>query len=172
MSATPTREQLDRYMDLVVAGEEPEDAIAVIWSEAPAAPKKPTIMVTEFPDGVVIGWDHCTAANGGCGKSVRLCTCKTGPKELRVFEQWRSGEKSMPDYAAAAKQAKAAGVPTSSSIPEGTTGVVVATVDADLIPCVNGEHLVDKSYVDKNDDGTYTCFDCQEKGVERPRVEK
>lgn len=158
----PTREQLDRYMDLVVSGEDPEDAIAVIWANE-KAPKKPDIMVTEFPDGVVIGWDHCTAANGGCGKSVRSCTCKNGPKELKVFEQWRSGERTMPDYKAAAKQAKAAGVPTTDAIGGTEAGVVVATEPkAVQVNCREHNGLVSPAEADVNDDGSWTCHACQE----------
>lgn len=162
----PTKEQLDRYMDLVVGGEEADDAIAVIWGEDPEPPK-PTVMVTEFPDGVVIGWDHCAQASGGCGQSVRLCVCKDGPKELKVFEQWRSGAKSMPDYAAAGRAAKASGAPAlEGTESQPTTGVVVAT-KTDQVACALGKHFVDIGEADRNDDGTWSCWACQEKGLQR-----
>lgn len=175
MSA-PTKEQLDRYMDLVVGGEAEEDAIAVIWGDdeepEPPKPKKPTVMVTEFPDGVIIGWDHCSALNGGCGKSVTKCECKDGrPKELAVFKQWRDGAKQMPDYSKAARAAKAAGVPNVD--PDATgTGVVVATDTEALsgqVACVLGQHFAPLDESDQNDDETYSCWKCQEKGLQRER---
>lgn len=176
----PTKDQLDRYMDLVVGGEEPEDAIAVIWADEPeppkpAAPKKPTVMVSEFPDGVVIGWDFCTANNGGCGKTVAKCECKDGrPKEPRVFAKWREDSATMPDYSKAAREAKAAGIPATDSLGEGSTGVVVATqpkpvTPANSVPCREGKHFASIDEADKNDDGTYTCFACQEAGVQVDR---
>lgn len=65
--------------------------------------KKPIVMITEFPDGVVIGWDYCAIGNGGCGKRVNMCACKTGPHEPKIFNQWRTGEKIMPDYGKASR---------------------------------------------------------------------
>lgn len=179
MPATPDIATLTRFADLIKQGFEPDEAGEVVFGSTPPAPPKPDVMVTEFPDGVVIGWDHCTQANGGCGKSVRACTCKGGPKELKVFEQWRSGERQMPDYAAAGRAAKAAGVPTSGALPQGETGLVVGdaatgartvtqpkghTQPKGQVPCKTGEHLVPIEEAEKNDDGTWTCFACQEAG--------
>lgn len=158
--STPSKEQLDRYMDLVVEGHTPEDAMEVVFP--PAKEKKPTIMVTEFPDGVVIGWDHCAR----CNKSVRTCACKEGPQELRVFEQWRTGNKTMPDYAAAAKQAAAAGVPKTEALGKGNKGVVVA-IEQGLVACVIHGDAVPEAEADKNDDDTWTCHTCQESGAQR-----
>lgn len=177
----PTKDQLDRYMDLVMEGEDAEDAIAVVWADEPepapepapepkpAKPVKPTVMVTEFSDGVIIGWSHCTVLNGGCGKHVSKCECKGGPRELRVFDRWRNGESAMPNYAA---NAAAAGITTAT-----TTTSVVESVSADdevelpatstlgQVPCREGKHFVSADAADKNDDGTYTCHACQEAGI-------
>lgn len=56
------------------------------------------VMITEFPDGITIGWDRCSLNNGGCGLSINQCKCKGGPKELKVFEKWRTPEGGMPRY--------------------------------------------------------------------------
>lgn len=179
MSA-PTKDQLDRYMDLVVDGEDPEDAIAVIWADEPEpapppAPKAPMVMVTEFPDGVVVGWDTCASLNLGCGKHVSKCKCKGGPRELKVFTKWREVEGSLPAYGS---------TPNPLAETTATTSVVAVTetgdvgragnesADLTMVPCVLGKHLVDPSCVDKNDDDTYSCFECQEKGLTRgPQVD-
>lgn len=185
MNATPTRptpEQLQRVIDVVAAGLELEDAIESVWADVPE-PKpqpKPNVMVTEFPDGVVIGWDFCAAANQGCGKHVSKCACKGGPKEAKVFAKWRADADTMPNYGKAAQEAKAAGVATTDVGGKGNVGVVVA-VQSDLgragnepadlsksqVRCVLSNHTVAVEDADQNDDGTYSCFDCQEKGLQR-----
>lgn len=161
---TPTKEQLDRYAALIVAGEDHEDASLVIWGDEPAEPapepKRPHVMVTEFPDGIVIGWDTCSILNGGCGQTVRVCKCKTGPHSLKVFEQWQTGERQRPDYAATS----AAGISTTVTSATEPTTPVAAPVSAapGEVPCSLGQHLVPLADAEKNDDGTYSCFNCQE----------
>lgn len=183
MSA-PTKDQLDRYMDLVVGGEEPEDAIAVIWADEPeppkpAAPKKPTVMVTEFPDGVIIGWDTCAALNGGCGKTVAKCECKTGPKELAVFAKWRAESDTMPNYGnRATKVAPSRPDDARTHVDEKEAANATAReaisktiTKTGQVACALGEHFADIDQADQNDDGTYSCFDCQEKGLQRGRTD-
>lgn len=163
---TPTKEQLDRYMDLMLEGQDAEDAIAVIWPDEPVKAKAPTVMLTEFPDGVAIGWDRCTVNNGGCGEPVAKCKCKGGPKEPRVFEEWRTGVKQMPEYG----KTSAPGAPAvSRGVSKATTPVAAAapTTPANSVACVLGKHFAPIDQADRNDDGTYSCFDCQEKGLQR-----
>lgn len=52
------------------------------------------VMITEFPDGIVIGWDSCSA----CFTSVKNCKCKGGPQHPKVFDRWLAGEDNMPRY--------------------------------------------------------------------------
>lgn len=174
----PTKEQLDRYMDLVVGGEEAEDAIAVIWADEPApkAQPKPVIMVTEFPDGVVIGWDTCSGANGGCSKVVAKCACKGGPRSLKVFEKWLALPDTRPDYgnptryAGPAETAPTTVVVSEPSAPSSGSRIAAAT-PANSVPCREGKHFAPIGEADRNDDGTYTCHACQEAGVQVERAD-
>jgi hypothetical protein len=162
----PTKDQLDRYMDLVVGGEEPEDAIAVIWADEKTPPLRQ--MVTEFPDGIVIGWDTCNARNGGCGTHVSKCKCKGGPKEPEVFAKWRA-ESSYPGQGAltvATSAPKAATTPAVASSSDSSSGTAAVTGQ---VPCREGKHFVAEADADKNDDGSYTCHACQEAGVQVDR---
>lgn len=170
----PTKEQLDRYMDLVVGGEEAEDAIAVIWADEPAptpppAPKKPTVMVTEFWDGIVIGWETCSILNQGCGKHVSKCKCAGGPRSLKVFEKWHQQPETMPNYGASVARA-AAEAPATPVVGAGDMPGRPSSDDMpaeSMVPCVLGQHLAKIDEADKNDDGTYSCFTCQESGAQR-----
>ena len=161
-----------RYRDALARGLSDHEAREEGWpTPAPKKAKKPTVMVTEFPDGVVIGWDTCAIGNRGCGKVVSRCECKDGPRELSVFAKWRSEASTMPDYGATRRAAQSVATPVVEVIAglgdEPGRPSADDLPDSKLLPCVLGEHLVDPSYVDKNDDGTYSCFDCQEKGLQR-----
>lgn len=173
---TPTVDQLDRYIDLLSeGGVEPADAIEAIWGEPRSKPL--TQMVTEFPDGIVIGWDTCAARNGGCGNHVSKCKCKTGPKEPQVFAKWRA-ESSYPGQGALTVAATPVLTDQHPNSDEpsyaneddlGRSGNAPADIAKSQVPCVLGKHIVSIEDADQNDDGTYSCFDCQEKGLQRER---
>lgn len=157
----PTPAQLQRVLDVVAAGLDLDDAIESVWADEPTPKQtKPTVMVTEFPDGVVIGWDHCTVLNGGCGRPVGACNCKGGPKELKIFSKWREAPGTMPAYATTKTPTP---VPSIQSSPR--TGVRAAPTGQ--VVCVGHRDFVDQSEADKNDDGTWTCYSCQEAGFQR-----
>lgn len=173
----PTKDQLDRYMDLMLEGQDAEDAIAVIWADEPEpAPKtKPVnVMVTEFPDGVVIGWDHCAIGNSGCGKHVSKCKCSGGPRELKVFAKWRDLPDTRPDYGNPDRHK----VTVDAVASETGTGTPVVTkaerassaAVAGQVPCREGKHFAAEAEADKNDDGSWTCHACQEAGVQVDRA--
>lgn len=177
----PAKDQLDRYFNLVTAGEDPEDVVALIWEDdeeeaplpIPAPRPAPDVMVTEFPDGIVVGWDTCSIYNGGCGLMVKACTCAGGPKPLKVFSQWMSGEKDRPDYARTSAAGISTTVTTTSpaqALAKAGPRTKAATPVADSsVTCVLGDHRVAKADADKNDDDTYSCHTCQEAGTQRSR---
>lgn len=170
---TITPEQLQRINDAISAGLDADEAIEAVFP--PAQAKRPVTMITEFPDGIVIGWDTCSSVNSGCGLHISRCTCKGGPKELKVFEQWRQGEKTMPDYGKAANAARRSGVPSTGTIGGTETGIVVVATQpkpvtpANSVPCREGKHFAPIGEAEKNDDGSYTCLACQTAGVQIER---
>lgn len=118
------------------------------------APQRPHTMITEFPSGLVIGWDTCRYSNGGCGLHVSKCSCKNGPKEPAIFERWRKEEQALPKYHQSAGSTPASPV---KSEPEGA-----ATATGAMVPCALGQHLVPLDQAERNDDGSFSCFSCQE----------
>lgn len=158
MTATPTVPELQRVLDLVAQGFDLQDAADAVFIDAPA-PKAPTVMVTEFPDGIVIGWQHCAVLNGGCGLHVTLCKCKKGPRELKVFEQWRSGTKVLPEsYRPGSETGTTTAVVTSVA----PAGAPVSAPEPDgQVTCRDHQGLVDRDDADQNDDKTWTCISCQ-----------
>lgn len=162
MTATPTLtitvDDLTRIYAGLDAGLDPEELFEVLQAEKPAAPapKKPTVMVTEFPDGVVIGWDHCSE----CNRHVTKCECKGGPKELRVFEKWRNGDKAMPEYGKPAATTTASAPPAAA--PTKAAPKKAAVHPDGQVVCKDHNDFVPVEEAEKNDDGTWTCFRCQE----------
>lgn len=174
MTATPiTPEQLKRIVDAMAAGLDADEAIEAVFPPVPQSPpKRPDVMVTEFPSGLLIGWDFCRFSGGGCGAHVTKCKCKGGPKEPAVFQRWRDEEAVMPQYRKAAglaplderptggtKTATLAGADNDEAQADARTTV---TIPKDMVPCALGKHLVPLDQAEKNDDGTWACFTCQE----------
>lgn len=117
---------------------------------------------------IVIGWDFCK-----CGYHVNVCTCKGGPTEPAYITKLREPEVAArtltPTAVAAAsgpltdepgKITKLTG-PGSVSDPA-TKGVRSATKGPKLPSCVGCSKSVTDDDADKQDDGTWLCFDCQE----------
>lgn len=195
MTATPTRpttDEIQRIIDVVNLGENVEDAIEAIYGPDRPSPAnsdvvaagvaaqkeaqrpKPTVMLTEFPDGIFIGWDRCAILNGGCGESVAKCKCKGGPKEARVFEEWRTGVKQMPEYGKATigTAPVSRGVSRKATTPaltneEAREAISTTITKTGQVKCAIHGDFVDQAEADENDDHTWTCFVCQESGAQR-----
>lgn len=109
--------------------------------------------VGKSPSGspVVVGWDFCR-----CGYHISICQCVGGPTEPRYVTAMRE------------KDAQLAAQPTTTAVASTSapTAVRLATqVDesSGIGPfCTICHKTVDESNADPNDDGTYTCFTCQE----------
>jgi hypothetical protein len=171
---TPSPDELHRYTELLGQGFEPSEAAEAIWQApidlptppAPTKPTRPTTMLTEFPDGIVIGWDTCTA----CHRPVATCACKGGPVEPKVFAKWRGDAVAMPAYGRAkattpvsVDAAPAAGITRG---PAAGTEVVAST----SVLCREHEDWVLAEQADRNDDDTWTCHACQDAGVQKARA--
>jgi hypothetical protein len=83
----------------------------------------------------------------------------SGPHALKVFELWRTGEKAMPNYAATS-------APT-TTVAKAITAKAPAVHPDGQVVCREHNDFVDHSEAEKNDDGTWTCFVCQESGAQQ-----
>lgn len=126
--------------------------------------------------GSLIGWTSC----GVCNKHTSRCGCPTGPTEPRFFEKLREQDalraaRAAGDHAVTTSRLAAdatspfEGEPSPSlapSGPESSTSVQEPPMEGStskepLVPCAPGKHLVPQSDAERNDDGSWTCFDHQ-----------
>lgn len=125
--------------------------------DTPTAPPKvvPNVMLSHTAEGLVVGWDTC----GGCGYHIRICNCPNGPTEPDYVKSWRPA----PVTTSPTPVGKTDVVDGSSSVAEGkvTSSPVVLRTGPTCSGC---QTSVSEENADKNDDGTWLCFECQTKG--------
>jgi hypothetical protein len=172
------------------AGVDVDDALDQLTELVEAAgtvrPKITTVLTTigEKSDGspLVVGWSTC----GECKCHVSRCNCPKGPVVPSYVAKWvedyetkhspeavraeLSTDVSNPDSAEGSFPAE--GVPDSadsesesSGAAKQAKGVPSAKSRASCKSC--GKPVLtgpDNANADKNDDGSWTCFDCQEGG--------
>lgn len=122
---------------------------------------------------LVVGWNSCSV----CFMHIKHCTCKAGPTEPPSVQMWRKREGYVPkEVLPPAPKPKRR--PIEAPTPEHAVAAADAmvadpnnAVPTDADACVFCEISVevtgDNVNGSEDDDGTYTCFACQEEGTTR-----
>lgn len=163
---------LEEFMGLLINGMPTRQAVGQVWPNA-----APRHYVSDV-NGSLIGWDTC----GGCNKHVSRCTEPDGPSEPAYFARLREEDAARkaiaagenPTVARTSAVANAASSPAPSESASSTSGPTeeassaspessesAATPSRSMVPCAPGKHLVPEAEAERNDDGSWTCFDCQ-----------
>lgn len=130
-----------------------------------ATKKAPSIraMFTEvghLHDGrpIVVGWEFCKS-----GHHVANCTCQGGPTEPEYITKMREREATAPAQAVTTSVSSATSGSSSTTASAGATKAVPSSKKGPKLPsCSSCGKPVTDDDADKNDDGTWTCFSCQE----------
>jgi len=156
------------------------DQLTELTELANKAPAKASVVLTEFdtsPDGKprFVAWSNC----GTCHLHVLRCNCTSGPTMPPYIARWVETHEAelngLSTSVSSPKSAKpsfpAEGVPDS-----GETAIPPAQTEAGGVPLATGpscnacgrsvefDEAGALSNADRNDDDTYTCFECQEGG--------
>lgn len=173
-------DDLEEFMGALINGVSMERAIAQVWPDV--VQPQPRRYASDV-NGMLIGWDLC----GGCGKHVSRCTCKAGPSEPAYFARLREEDAKRKAIAAgehpelastgvrsgsgassarsdqasstSAQPEEEPSTPNTASTTEPTTSA--GSSSSSLVPCKVGKHLVSPEEADRNDDGSWTCFEHQ-----------
>lgn len=135
---------------------------------------RPAYMLSDI-NGMAVGWSTC----GNCDTHIKSCACPAGPVEPRYFDKVRELDKHNQQRLDA--RSAPGSIPAVDRLSESTkvTEKVLAANGAGkkagakpdgkskLVPCKVGEHLAAVDQTDRNDDGTYTCFEHQAAAAER-----
>ena len=147
------------------AGVDVDDALDQLSDLVELAHSKPVktdlsaveVILTEVPLGFqgmicVVGWDTC----GGCARTVRNCQCKNGPTEPAYVKKFRS-EPSVQS---------ASTLPTPVTKVDGESGLSASSRNpspaTDDSVCRDCQISKPAAEIERNDDGSVTCFDCQQ----------
>lgn len=105
---------------------------------------------------IAVGWDYCK-----CGYHISICQCASGPTEPVYITKMR--ERETQQLVEAARSAVATPVVSKKSEVAVPLATQQGTSAGNLAPaCITCNKAVDESNADRQDDGTYLCFDCQE----------
>lgn len=124
---------------------------------------------------LVVAWDTC----GQCLMHVRNCQCKLGPVEPSYIAKWVAEHEAQEKLRTAVDSPESAeevfpaeAVPDSAETgidPAGTATEGVRSDTRSRATCRKCGKPVetgpDKANADRDDDGAWTCFSCQEGGV-------
>lgn len=118
--------------------------------------------VGKLSDGtpIVIGWDFCK-----CGQHVSNCPCVGGPTEPPYVTKLRERDADL-DARFAVKTSTStgngAGAAPADEVPLGTVKPVKPAKGPKLPTCRSCGKSVTDDDADRDDDGAWTCFTCQE----------
>lgn len=158
-------------------GEALDQLTQLVEAASEVAPKATTVLTAIGTKGdgspLVVGWDTC----GTCLLHVSRCACPKGPTQPSYVAKWVAefeGRLSTP----VRSPESAEGLLSPEGVPDsGQTAIPPVQTDVEGVPsgtrsrasCSGcGKPILtgpDNANADRNDDGTWTCFECQEGGA-------